>query len=45
MKGVVLTFGEDSQLSMCTEFLRLAHPLEHTAAVKKSQVGVMWRRT
>jgi hypothetical protein len=38
MRGVVLSFGDDSQLAASIDFLRRVHPLNHTAAVKKSQV-------
>jgi hypothetical protein len=38
MRGVVLQFDDDDQLAAATEFLRRAHPLNHTALVKKSQV-------
>lgn len=33
-----LSFDSDSQLEQSTNFLKLAHPLNYTAAVKKSQV-------
>jgi hypothetical protein len=38
MRGVVLSFGDDAQLAASIDFLRRTHPLNHTAAVKKSQV-------
>jgi hypothetical protein len=38
MKSVILGFETDSQLEQCTRFLLRAHPLNYTAAVKKSQV-------
>jgi hypothetical protein len=44
MKGVVLNFEDDAQLSMATAFLKEAHPLEHTAPVKKSQVSLNVRQ-
>jgi hypothetical protein len=43
MRHVVLSFGDDQQLQAATAFLHKAHPLNYTAAVKKSQVGA-WRR-
>lgn len=38
MRNVVLSFGDDKQLEQSTNFLQRAHPLNHTAAIKKSQV-------
>eukprot|EP00775_Hariotina_reticulata_P013221 gene13221-13351_t len=38
MKNVILSFESDSQLEQCTRFLHRAHPLNYTAAVKKSQL-------
>jgi hypothetical protein len=38
MHSVTLSFGSDSELEQSTNFLKLAHPLNFTAAVKKSQV-------
>lgn len=40
MHNVVLSFGDDEQLQQSTAFLSRAHPLNYTAAVKKSQVCV-----
>lgn len=40
MHTVTLNFENDSQLEQSTHFLKVAHPLNYTAAVKKSQV--MW---
>jgi hypothetical protein len=40
MRSVVLSFGDDRQLEQSTAFLLQAHPLNYTAAVKKSQVHV-----
>jgi hypothetical protein len=37
MRAVTLGFADDAQLVASTEFLRRAHPLNHTAPVKKSQ--------
>lgn len=39
MHSVRLSFDTDAQLEHSTNFLKLAHPLNYTAAVKKSQVG------
>ena len=38
MHTVRLSFENDSQLEQSINFLKLAHPLNYTAAVKKSQV-------
>eukprot|EP00882_Tetradesmus_deserticola_P022278 GHRQ01024176.1.p1 GENE.GHRQ01024176.1~~GHRQ01024176.1.p1 ORF type:complete len:414 (+),score=204.30 GHRQ01024176.1:79-1320(+) len=38
MHGIVLGFDTDSQLEQSTRFLQIVHPLNYTAAVKKSQV-------
>lgn len=35
---MTLSFENDAQLEQSTNFLKLAHPLNYTAAVKKSQV-------
>lgn len=41
---MTLSFGSDSELEQSTNFLKLAHPLNFTAAVKKSQVGLSGSR-
>jgi hypothetical protein len=38
MHGIVLSFENDSQLEQSMRFLQKVHPLNYTAAVKKSQV-------
>lgn len=38
MHSVSLSFETDVELEQSTNFLKLAHPLNYTAAVKKSQV-------
>lgn len=38
MHGIVLSFDNDSQLEQSTRFLQKVHPLNYTAAIKKSQV-------
>ncbi|WIA40102.1 hypothetical protein OEZ86_013510 [Tetradesmus obliquus] len=38
MHGIVLSFDNDSQLEASLRFLQKAHPLNYTAAIKKSQV-------
>lgn len=38
MHAVRLSFGSDAELEASTIFLKQSHPLNYTAAVKKSQV-------
>jgi hypothetical protein len=41
MHGIVLSFDNDNQLEQSTRFLQKVHPLNYTAAIKKSQVWAM----
>lgn len=45
MHGIVLSFDNDSQLEASLRFLQKAHPLNYTAAIKKSQVRLASRIT
>jgi hypothetical protein len=40
MHAVRLSFDSDAELEASTAFLKQLHPLDYTAAVKKSQVKV-----